>query len=154
MIMVPRMSSFWKRPAWSRHDRHVWRDAVDSGQSSPDRGGIAESDDDIVAYLDSLAPGALDPETLGAFMEQGPALIRYLADKTPVRFHAYADFPDYQPYMPGAKPDGGRSLDNDAFSFERLGKWASRVNPTKMAYPMRGSLMEAVAWNFDARDAR
>ena len=39
-------------------------------------------------------------------MEQGPALIRYLADKTPVRFHAYADFPDYQPYMPGAKPDG------------------------------------------------
>jgi 3-oxosteroid 1-dehydrogenase len=107
--------------------------------------GIAESDEDIVAYLDALAPGALDPDTLGAFMEKGPELIRYLADKTPVRFHAYADFPDYQPYLPGAKPDGGRSLDNDAFSFERLGKWAARVNPTKMAYPMRGSLMEAVS---------
>jgi 3-oxosteroid 1-dehydrogenase len=107
--------------------------------------GIEESDDDVVAYLDSLAPGALDPETLGAFMEKGPELIRYLADKTPVRFHAYADFPDYQPYMPGAKPDGGRSLDNDAFPFERLGKWAARVNPSKMAYPLRGSLMEAVA---------
>ncbi len=106
--------------------------------------GIGESDEDVVAYLDSLAPGALDPETLGAFMEKGPELIRYLAEKTPVRFHAYDDFPDYQPYMPGAKPDGGRSLDNDAFSFERLGKWAARVNPTKMAYPMRGSLMEAV----------
>ncbi len=107
--------------------------------------GIEESDDDVVAYLDSLAPGALDPDTLGAFMEKGPELIRYLAEKTPVRFHAYADFPDYQPYMPGAKPDGGRSLDNEAFSFERLGKWAARVNPSKMAYPMRGSLMEAVA---------
>jgi 3-oxosteroid 1-dehydrogenase len=107
--------------------------------------GIEESDEDIVAYLDSLAPDALDPDTLGAFMEKGPELIRYLADKTPVRFHAYADFPDYQPYMPGAKPDGGRSLDNDAFSYERLGKWAARVNPTKMAYPMRGSLMEAVS---------
>jgi 3-oxosteroid 1-dehydrogenase len=107
--------------------------------------GIEDSDDDIVAYLDALAPGALDPETLGAFMEKGPELIRYLADKTPVRFHAYADFPDYQPYMPGAKPDGGRSLDNEAFSFERLGKWAARVNPSKMAYPLRGSLMEAVA---------
>jgi 3-oxosteroid 1-dehydrogenase len=107
--------------------------------------GIDDSDDDIVAYLDALAPGALDPETLGAFMEKGPELIRYLADKTPVRFHAYADFPDYQPYMPGAKPDGGRSLDNEAFSFERLGKWAARVNPSKMAYPLRGSLMEAVA---------
>jgi 3-oxosteroid 1-dehydrogenase len=98
--------------------------------------GIEESDEDIVAYLDSLAPDALDPDTLGAFMERGPELIRYLADKTPVRFHAYADFPDYQPYMPGAKPDGGRSLDN-------------RVNPTKMAYPMRGSLMEAVSGSLD-----
>lgn len=106
--------------------------------------GIEDSDEDIVSYLDSLAPETLDPETLGAFMEGGPEMIRYLADKTPVRFHAYADFPDYQPYMPGAKPNGGRSLDNDAFSFERLGKWATRVNPTKMAYPVRGSLKEAI----------
>lgn len=111
--------------------------------------GISESDEDIVAYLDSLAPGQLDPDTLSAFMENGPELVRWLEDKTPVRFHAYADFPDYQPYMPGAKPDGGRSLDNDAFSFERLGKWAARVNPTKMAYPMRGSLMEAVSGSLD-----
>lgn len=111
--------------------------------------GIEDSDEDIVAYLDALAPGALDPETLAAFMESGPELIRYLTDKTPVRFHAYADFPDYQPYMPGAKANGGRSLDNDAFSFDLLGKWASRVNPTKMAYPVRGSLMEAVSGALD-----
>jgi len=111
--------------------------------------GIDESDDDIVSYLDALAPGGLDPETLGAFMESGPEMIRYFSDRTPVRFHAYADFPDYQPYMPGAKPDGGRSLDNEAFSFEQLGKWATRVNPTKMAYPVRGSLMEAINGTLD-----
>ena len=111
--------------------------------------GIEESDEDIVAYLDALAPGALDPDTLMAFMESGPEMIRYLADKTPVRFHAYADFPDYQPYLPGAKPDGGRSLDNEAFSFDLLGKWATRVNPTKMAYPVRGSLMEAISGTLD-----
>lgn len=111
--------------------------------------GIEESDEDIVAYLDALAPDQLDPDTLGAFMERGPEMVRYLTERTPVRFHAYADFPDYQPYMPGAKPDGGRSLDNDAYSFARLGKWASRVNPTKMAYPMRGSLMEAISGSLD-----
>ncbi|MEE4453000.1 FAD-binding protein [Novosphingobium resinovorum] len=111
--------------------------------------GIDESDEDVVAYLDALAPGALDPDTLMAFMENGPEMIRYFSDQTPVRFHAYADFPDYQPYMPGAKPDGGRSLDNEAFSFERLGKWATRVNPTKMAYPVRGSLMEAINGTLD-----
>ncbi|KQM21547.1 FAD-binding protein [Novosphingobium sp. Leaf2] len=111
--------------------------------------GITENDEDVVAYLDALAPGTLDPDTLMAFMETGPEMIRYLAERTPVRFHAYPDFPDYQPYMPGAKPDGGRSLDNDAFSFARLGKWASRVNPTKMAYPVRGSLMEAINGTLD-----
>jgi len=111
--------------------------------------GISDSDEEIVAYLDSLAPGTLDPETLWAFMQNGPELIRYLADKTPVRFQAFSDFPDYQPYSPGAKPDGGRSLDNEAFSFERLGKWASRVNPSKMAYPLRGSLIEATRGTLD-----
>jgi 3-oxosteroid 1-dehydrogenase len=55
--------------------------------------GIEESDDDVVAYLDSLAPGALDPETLGAFMEKGPELIRYLADKTPCAFPCLCRFP-------------------------------------------------------------
>lgn len=111
--------------------------------------GIEDNDEDIVAYLDSLAPGTLDPETLWAFMQNGPELIRYLADRTPVRLHAFADFPDYQPYAPGAKPDGGRSLDNEAFAFEQLGKWATRVNPSKMAYPLRGSLMEAITGALD-----
>jgi succinate dehydrogenase/fumarate reductase flavoprotein subunit len=111
--------------------------------------GIEDSDEDIVAYLDAIAPEQLDPDTLAAFMESGPEMIRYFIDRTPVRFHAYADFPDYQPYMPGAKPDGGRSLDNEAFSFKQLGKWAARVNPSKMAYPIRGSLMEAINGTLD-----
>ncbi|MEE4452930.1 FAD-binding protein [Novosphingobium resinovorum] len=111
--------------------------------------GIEDSDEDVVTYLDTLCPGALDPDTLMAFMEQGPEMIRYFADRTPVRFHVFADFPDYQSYVPGAKPDGGRSLDNEAFSFERLGKWAGRVNPSKMAYPLRGSLMEAITGSLD-----
>lgn len=111
--------------------------------------GYEDDDEQIVEYLDGLSPGALDPDTLMAFLEGGPEMLRYLEDKTPVRLHVFSDFPDYQPYMPGAKPDGGRSLDNAAFSFERLGKWASRVNPSKMAYPLRGSLMEAVTGSLD-----
>ena len=111
--------------------------------------GYEDSDEEIVSYLDSLSPGSLDPETLWSFMQNGPEMLRYLADKTPVRLRAFTGFPDYQPYAPGAKPNGGRSLDNEAFSFKRLGKWASRVNPSKMAYPLRGSLMEALTGALD-----
>ena len=114
--------------------------------------GISESEEDVVAYIDALAPGQLDPETLWAFMQGGPEMVRYLEEKTPVRLHAFTDFPDYQPYAPGAKPDGGRSLDNEAFSFERLGKWAARVNPSKMSYPIRASLEEAVQGTLDEAD--
>lgn len=114
--------------------------------------GISEADEDVVAYLDALAPGQLDPETLWAFMQGGPEMVRYLEEKTPARFHAFTDFPDYQPYAPGAKPDGGRSLDNEAFSFERLGKWAARVNPSKMSYPIRASLEEAVQGTLSEAD--
>jgi hypothetical protein len=56
-----------------------------------------------------------------AFMQNGPEMLRYFADRTPVRLRAFADFPDYQPYAPGARPDGGRSPDNEAFCFEELG---------------------------------
>ncbi|QOV92963.1 FAD-dependent oxidoreductase [Novosphingobium sp. ES2-1] len=111
--------------------------------------GIEDSDEDVVAYLDGLAPGALDPETLWAFMQGGPEMLRYLEENSPVRMCSFSDFPDYQPYSPGAKPDGGRSLDNEAFSFARLGKWAARVNPSKMAYPLRGSLIEATRGTLD-----
>jgi succinate dehydrogenase/fumarate reductase flavoprotein subunit len=112
--------------------------------------GETDSDEDIIAYLDGLAPGMLDPETLGAFLESGPEMLRYFADKTPVRLHAYPGFPDYQPYIPGAKVHGGRCLDNDAFCFQQLGKWATKVNPTKMRYPVRGSLLEAANGTLDA----
>ena len=111
--------------------------------------GIEEDDEELVQYLDAIAPDQLDPETLWAFMENGPEMIRYFADKTPVRFQCFKDFPDYQPYVPGAKADGGRSLDNEAFCFERLGKLATRVNPSKMAYPLRGSLIEAISGTLD-----
>lgn len=58
--------------------------------------GVADSDEDVVSYLDSLAPGKLDPETLAAFMESGPEMVRYFADRTPVRLKTYVGFPDYQ----------------------------------------------------------
>ena len=112
--------------------------------------GDTDTDEDIIAYLDGLAPGMLDPDTLGAFLECGPEMLDYFAEKTPVRIHAYPGFPDYQPYIAGAKVHGGRCLDNDPFCFEQLGKFATRVNPTKMRYPVRGSLLEAATGALDA----
>jgi 3-oxosteroid 1-dehydrogenase len=97
--------------------------------------GVQDSMDDVVAYLDALAPGQLDDDSLHAFLTSGPEMIRYLADRTPVRLKSFTDFPDYQPNAIGAKEHGGRSLDNEVFAFSELGSNATRVNPPKTGIP-------------------
>lgn len=97
--------------------------------------GIEDSIDEVVAYLDALAPGQLDADTLSAYLECGPQMIRFMADHTPAKLRHFRGFPDYQPTIVGAKPHGGRSLDNDVFAFEELGSQATRVNPPKTGVP-------------------
>lgn len=104
--------------------------------------GIEDSFEDVVNYLDAMAPGLLDPDTVSGFLEGGPEMVRFLADHTPVRLRLFTGFPDYQPNLIGAKPHGGRSLDPEAYPFDELGAAASRVNPPKSGLPKLTSRME------------
>ena len=104
--------------------------------------GIEDSFDDVVAYLDAMAPELLDPETVSGFLEGGPEMVRFIADHTPCRLRLFTGFPDYQPNLAGAMQHGGRSLDPEAYPFEELGNMASRVNPPKSGPPKLASRME------------
>jgi succinate dehydrogenase/fumarate reductase flavoprotein subunit len=105
--------------------------------------GIEDSYDDVVTYLAATAEdGHLDPETLGAFLDEGPEMVRWFAERTPVQFRSFYGYPDYQPEFEGAKEHGGRTLDNDVFPFEELGSWATVVNPPKTGWPRRTSMIE------------
>jgi len=104
--------------------------------------GVEDSWDDAVTYLDSLAPGMLDPVTLEAFLVGGPEMVRFLADKTSVCLRTYPGLPDYQPDAPGGKLAGGRSLDSQVFPFVELGNWATRVMPPKSGPPSLTSYYE------------
>lgn len=96
---------------------------------------IEDSWDDVVTYLDTLAPGLLDPAVLEGFLDGGPEMVRYLADRTPLKVRTLTGFPDYQPDTPGAMRHGGRSLDCEVFPFVELGNWATRVVPPKQGAP-------------------
>jgi succinate dehydrogenase/fumarate reductase flavoprotein subunit len=104
--------------------------------------GVEDSWDEVVAYLDTIAPWPLEPDAVTGFLESGPQMVRHLADRTPVRLRTFVDFPDYQPTVIGAKEHGGRSLDNDVYPFEELGSWATRVNPPKTGVPKLKSRIE------------
>ena len=54
--------------------------------------GVEDSFEDVVTYLDHLAPGQLEDDPLSGFLEGGPAMIKFLADKTPDRTIGFGDF--------------------------------------------------------------
>ena len=112
--------------------------------------GVEDSVDDVVAYLDAMAPDRLEPDAVSGFLEGGPEMVRFLAEHTPVRLRLFTGFPDYQPNMVGAKAGGGRSLDPEAYPFDELGAWASRVNPPKSGLPKLTSRMEDYYHEVDA----
>jgi succinate dehydrogenase/fumarate reductase flavoprotein subunit len=89
--------------------------------------GLTDSREDALAYLQSLALGHLDPVVAEAFVDEGPAAVRWVEEHTPCRFFVVDGYPDYHPEHLGGRPGGGRSLDNAVFSFDELGPWADKV---------------------------
>jgi 3-oxosteroid 1-dehydrogenase len=89
--------------------------------------GLADSREDVLAYLMSMSHGLIDEKLAGAYVDAGPDVVAYLEERTPVRFQIIKDFPDYHPEHPGAARRGGRSLECPLFPFADLGEWQDRV---------------------------
>ena len=87
-----------------------------------------ESDpDEALRYLRALAGDALDVPVAEALVAAGPAMLRFVEGASPCRFRLLAGYPDYHPEVPGARPDGGRSLEPELFDPSVLGEWAGRI---------------------------
>ena len=89
--------------------------------------GISDSRDEVLTYLMSLSHGLIDEKLVAAYIDTGPEMVRWLEANTPVTFRVVQGFPDYHPEHPGAKRDGGRSLECPLFAFDELGPWAEKV---------------------------
>lgn len=89
--------------------------------------GRSDSREEAMTYLMALSHGMIDEEMAAAFVDAGPEMIAFLEARTPVRFYAIPDFPDYHSEFPGAKREGGRTLECPPYPFGELGEWAARV---------------------------
>jgi succinate dehydrogenase/fumarate reductase flavoprotein subunit len=97
--------------------------------------GLEDSREDALTYLGALSGGHLDSDLAAAFVDTGPEAIEWLEEHTPCRFFVVDGYPDYHPEHPGGKPGGGRSLDNEVFSFDELGPWADRIRNQRGLVP-------------------
>ena len=96
--------------------------------------GKQDSREDAMTYIMSLSHGMIDETLAATFVDTGPEMINFLEQRTPVKFYAIPDFPDYHPEFPGGKPEGGRTLECPPFPYGDLGDWCDRVG-TSPYYP-------------------
>jgi 3-oxosteroid 1-dehydrogenase len=89
--------------------------------------GLADSAEEALAYFTSLDHGEMDPAVLAAFVREGPEALAFLEQAQALKLSIIPGYPDYYLDRPGAKPDGGRALDNELFDFKELGDWAGKV---------------------------
>src|SRR4051812_3837949 len=72
--------------------------------------GIADSDEEVLAYLEAITKGEASRERLVAYRDESKRMIRYLEAETRLAFDALDHYTDYYPEAPGGKM-GGRSME-------------------------------------------
>ena len=89
--------------------------------------GKADSAAEALAYFQSLDHGEMDEAVLKAFVTEARQMHGFLTGIDAIQLTMMPDYPDYYQDRPGAKAEGGRSLDNELFDFTSLGPWRDRV---------------------------
>ncbi|CAM5403930.1 FAD-binding protein [Thauera mechernichensis] len=108
--------------------------------------GGQDSYDKALQYILAAGGGKADETKVRAYLDHAPKMIKYLEDKSRVRYAVAEKYPDYYQHLPGALP-GGRSLDPELFDTSTLGDELAnlrRPSPSTL-------LMGRIAWT--ARDA-
>lgn len=98
--------------------------------------GLDDSRGDALAYLASLSNGYIQSDLAAALIDGGPEMVRFVEERTAMRFRIVPGYPDYHPEHPGGKPGGGRSLELELVSFDDLGEWQHRVTTNGRTAPL------------------
>jgi hypothetical protein len=107
--------------------------------------GISDSRDEAIAYMKRLADGRSDDKLVETYVDQAPAMLRFVEKAASIPFTAIARYPDYHPEFPGGKP-GGRSLDPGLFDSNELGDWKKHLRKSPIFGMTAMSVTEATDW--------
>ncbi len=102
--------------------------------------------DKALQYILSASGGRADEAKVRAYLDHAPKMIKYLEEKSRVRYAVAEKYPDYYQHLPGALP-GGRSLDPELFDTSVLGDELDNLRRPSAST----LLMGRIAWT--ARDA-
>lgn len=97
--------------------------------------GHNDSRASIRSYLDRITAGAVPPERLDAYVDNGPAAMELLDTSPWLRFFWTKGYSDYHPEVEGGRPLG-RSIEARPFDTRKLGADEKYQRPNTMKGPL------------------
>ncbi|QTJ66693.1 FAD-binding protein [Rhodococcus sp. ZPP] len=99
------------------------------------REGMTDDPGEVRRYLDSIVGDSVPPERLEAYIEQGPAMMRFLEQASShLRFSWCKDYSDYHPENVGGRAEG-RTVEPLPFDMNLLGSDRELQRPNVLAMP-------------------
>ncbi|MEV0971644.1 3-oxosteroid 1-dehydrogenase [Microtetraspora glauca] len=96
--------------------------------------GVPDTPAKAAAYLAAVVGSEVPADRQAAFLENGPAMISFVMQNSPLRFRFMEGYSDYYPERPGGLPNG-RSIEPDMFDGNLLGPELANLNPAYIPVP-------------------
>ncbi|KAG0089584.1 hypothetical protein BGZ93_009788 [Podila epicladia] len=96
--------------------------------------GVPDTPELAATYLSQVVGPDVPIERQQAFLEQGPKMLDFVMDNSPLRFQFMKHYSDYYPNLPGGF-DIGRSIEPIQIDANRLGIEKHRIHPPYIPSP-------------------
>jgi len=89
--------------------------------------GLSDSREEALTYLRRISMGRHDEELLSAYLDNGPEMVRYIEEHTPLKMLVVGS-PDYYAELPGGKSNGRKLIPDPQLMAEVLTE-AEKTHP-------------------------
>jgi succinate dehydrogenase/fumarate reductase flavoprotein subunit len=102
--------------------------------------GIVDPPERVRQYVLEVIGKTAHPELIDAYLATGPAMVRWLAENTPVEFLLSPETSDWYPEIPGASRFG-RLLSPKEYDGKKLGEFFAQLRPAREEFNAPGGFM-------------
>jgi 3-oxosteroid 1-dehydrogenase len=105
------------------------------------KAGLTDSPEEALTYLKAVTAGKVSEERLSAYIKAASGMVKYLEEKSQVRFQVVRGYSDYYPGLVGGKPGGGRTIESAPFNARKLGLTWAEMRPLPSQARLFGKMM-------------
>src|SRR5512137_631185 len=105
------------------------------------KAGLPDSPEEALTYLKAVTAGKVLDERLRAYVKAAPEMVKYLEEKSHVRFQIVPGYSDYYPIVQGSRPGGGRTIEAVPFDARKLGRMRAELRPLPRQARVFGRMM-------------